>query len=238
MKKVILVIALVILFGIGVTPVYAGTFFDNFDDDNADGWWLGYSHHTPWVNGNWRVEYGKLVQDLGGDDFVALVENIQVSDQTVNTDIKINSPSGYDGITIWYKDSLNRIIINLYPASGGIWISEVVNGIFQSTRYPYISHNNIWYNLKVIANSVGSNLDVYIDDVYLFTHAVITPNRTGQSGVTNGNAGGYFDNFSITSDSIADPLADKEQCKNEGWKIFINPAFKNQGACISYLEGN
>ena len=27
-----------------------------------------------------------------------------------------------------------------------------------------------------------------------------------------------------------------EQCKNDGWKIFTAPSFKNQGQCVSYVE--
>jgi hypothetical protein len=29
----------------------------------------------------------------------------------------------------------------------------------------------------------------------------------------------------------------KDQCKKNGWKIFSNPIFKNQGQCVSYVNG-
>lgn len=29
---------------------------------------------------------------------------------------------------------------------------------------------------------------------------------------------------------------DKEECKKGGWRKFTNPAFKNQGQCVSYME--
>jgi len=29
----------------------------------------------------------------------------------------------------------------------------------------------------------------------------------------------------------------KDQCKDDGWKRFTNPAFKNQGQCIKYAKG-
>lgn len=32
--------------------------------------------------------------------------------------------------------------------------------------------------------------------------------------------------------------SDKNQCKNEGWKMFNNPVFKNQGDCVSYVQSN
>lgn len=31
---------------------------------------------------------------------------------------------------------------------------------------------------------------------------------------------------------------DKDQCKKDGWKTFSNPSFKNQGACVSYVQSN
>lgn len=34
------------------------------------------------------------------------------------------------------------------------------------------------------------------------------------------------------------PPINKDQCKNNGWKIFNNPIFKNQGACVSYVVSN
>jgi hypothetical protein len=30
----------------------------------------------------------------------------------------------------------------------------------------------------------------------------------------------------------------KDQCKNNGWKTFTNPTFKNQGQCVSYTTHN
>jgi len=34
---------------------------------------------------------------------------------------------------------------------------------------------------------------------------------------------------------IASPT-NKDQCKKDGWKTFVNPSFKNQGQCVSYVE--
>lgn len=32
------------------------------------------------------------------------------------------------------------------------------------------------------------------------------------------------------------PPTSKDQCKRDGWKVFTNPTFKNQGQCIKYVE--
>jgi hypothetical protein len=37
---------------------------------------------------------------------------------------------------------------------------------------------------------------------------------------------------------IVSPSADKEQCKNDGWKLVVNGAnapFKNQGSCVKFV---
>ena len=61
--------------------------------------------------------------------------------------------------------------------------------------------------------NIGSNnpdYDVYTDGVVF-------------NGVTN--------NFELVLPPTA-PTS-KDQCKNDGWKTFTNPAFKNQGQCVS-----
>ena len=166
---------------------------DNFDDGNADGWWLGYSQHTPWVDGNWRVEDGTLVQDQAGDAFIALLEGVESSDQTIEVQVKLNGPSGYGGVTLWFQDDNNWVNVLIYPAAKELWVLEYIDGVTNLSQYPYpTAENNIWYDLKVAANSKKGEMKVFINEDYVFTHDVATPNRTGQSGVNNGNAGGHF----------------------------------------------
>jgi hypothetical protein len=45
--------------------------------------------------------------------------------------------------------------------------------------------------------------------------------------------------FKITATPalVARPTS-KDQCKNGGWMTFNNPAFENQGGCVSYVESN
>jgi hypothetical protein len=78
------------------------TFFDNFDDGNADGWWLGYSLAAPLNQGNWRIENRTLVQDRPGDGYIALVDNLQASNQSISMSLSLNGPAGYGGAIFWY----------------------------------------------------------------------------------------------------------------------------------------
>lgn len=61
--------------------------------------------------------------------------------------------------------------------------------------------------------------------------------RTGGTAApaTSGN-GFLIDNLNLLSGPILLSPTSKDQCKKDGWKIFNNPVFKNQGQCVSYVE--
>ena len=41
-----------------------------------------------------------------------------------------------------------------------------------------------------------------------------------------------------SDDSVVSPPTSKDQCKDGGWSIFDNPAFRNQGECVSFVASN
>ena len=171
--------------------------FDDFNDGDADGWWLGYALKDH-LWGNWRVEDGTLVQDTGDDGVMALIENHQFSSQTIETRLKVNGPSGGDGVILWYQNDNNFVYVVV--SGNGVEISENNNGTWSVYSHPYPSFTfGTWYDLKVVADSISGNLDVYLDGNYLVTRTMNTQNRIGQTGVVNGNAGGAFDDFKLTS---------------------------------------
>lgn len=52
-----------------------------------------------------------------------------------------------------------------------------------------------------------------------------------------GNKSAWTDPWKVTVDTSLPP-ANKDQCKNNGWKRFTNPKFKNQGDCVSYVASD
>ncbi len=65
--------------------------------------------------------------------------------------------------------------------------------------------------------------------------SLIVQSRTGNGPLTNpANVGEGFliDNVRLSSNTITVPTA-KDQCKNDGWKVFTLNPFKNQGQCVS-----
>ncbi len=50
---------------------------------------------------------------------------------------------------------------------------------------------------------------------------------------------GYLPAIKIEANPTLVPApTDKNQCKNDGWKTFNDPAFKNQGDCVSFVQSN
>jgi hypothetical protein len=53
--------------------------------------------------------------------------------------------------------------------------------------------------------------------------------------------GFLVDHVTLSSGSqtvVVGTPTDKNQCKDDGWKTFDNPSFKNQGDCVSYVQSN
>ncbi|GMX58693.1 MAG: hypothetical protein MCSN_3470 [Candidatus Microsyncoccus archaeolyticus] len=179
-----------------------GSFFDDFNDGNTDGW-LSVPP-APWLSeGNWRLENNMLLQDLGGDNYKFLQNNFLISDQSVEVKLNLSNYAGVGGIIVWYQDYNNFINVYMYPAySSGLRVVERINGVSQTYIYPYTYSYYQWYELKINANSITGEIEVYVDDVYLFTHTTTTSIKTGLSGLNSSNSGGYFDDFSLISNDI------------------------------------
>ena len=71
--------------------------------------------------------------------------------------------------------------------------------------------------------------------------ATITPTATATGTATPTATATGTATPTATATGTATPtatatLTSKDQCKKDGWKVFNNPAFKNQGACVSFVE--
>ena len=172
----------------------AGEFFDDFNDGSADGWAFPY--------GQWSVEDGVLVQRSNGDGNRALVANLLISNQVIETRL---SSAGYSGVVLWHQDD-HWVAINL-ACQSGIAVTQFFDGNYYQYVYGNYYIDARWYDLRVDADSTSGELDIYVNDyIYdplIFTYQTSTPYRTGLSGLWSGNEVGYFDNFRLTSDDIA-----------------------------------
>jgi len=210
MRSTIISLTLFVVFLLVSIPAYAGPvpiFSDDFNDGNADGWVFPYNiAMTQSPGGSWSVENGVLGQLSFGDDNAGIVNNLTLSDQTIEAQIRVTA--GYAGFALWYQqvDSswANYVAISNW-STGSARLVEFIDGQAHVYNYPAPGFDDtiqIFHDWRVDADSATGALAVYMDGAYLFTHVATTQYRTGLSGVYSGNQHGYFDDFRITSDDI------------------------------------
>jgi hypothetical protein len=117
-------------------------------------------------------------------------------------------------------------------------------------RDPFTITNDGWYTFQHTFRNNGGVLAVDLaikDAAGVVLHSWTLSDATDTvNGTVGSNRYGYFfvQEFSplaIDNTSRFDVMstpADKEQCKNDGWKLVVNGAgapFKNQGQCVKYV---
>lgn len=194
MKGSILGVALVMVLSWTPAQAKAGIIFDDFNDGNADGWtFLGFD---PRGAGEWSVENQALVNHATTDWHMGLLDDVFVSDQVIETQLKTSS--GYAGVTLWFHDENNWVSAFIYPFSTGLWILEMVDGNSTPSLYEHRTWADTWYDFRVEADSGTGELAIYLDNDYILTHQTNSLYRSGQSGVWSGNNPAYFDDFRLT----------------------------------------
>ena len=127
---------------------FAGILFqDDFNDGNADGWLSVVRDSRCLPNcPAWNVQDGMLLYNNEYDHHAMLVENLNLSIQTIEVKVKLTSTAGYGGITVWYADANNWIDIYLYPNANSIGIYYCVNGSITLQNLTFSSSYNscIW----------------------------------------------------------------------------------------------
>jgi hypothetical protein len=105
----------------------------------------------------------------------------------------------------------------------------------------------VWWSTKDLANQPAftgyrSWSDIVADNPGAVVQAVLINQGSGNPGidadvdaVTLG-AGGDATTYDF--EPFAAPPASKDECKDGGWARFDHPAYRNQGDCVSSLEGH
>jgi len=71
-------------------------------------------------------------------------------------------------------------------------------------------------------------------DTSSFADGTYTVFLAARDAADNRDAGSE-DSVEVTVNNTPDTM---NQCKNGGWENFVNPTFKNQGQCVSYVRAN
>jgi len=147
----------------------------------------------------WTVENGRLLESCPWDAQLALVANRSFSSHTFKTQVEV---LGSAGVVLWYRDLNNYVAIGCYANGAAIYVNEACDGTTYSTVYSNTSGQAGTFDFQVNADSKNGTIDFYVGGKHVFTHTVQASVRSGLSGLTGGNNGGYFDNFSISSTPV------------------------------------
>ncbi len=198
-----IVVALCML--LAVSPVWAGTLTDSFNDPNMDDWIE--------VIGNWSVDNGELVLGPSATAF-GIGETIW-KDYTVGVSVKITEHQKADGWTQGALISVRAAVTGdgyrfgigtfgqnpkqalAYRADGGV--------VKRAKSVPFEWELNTFYDLKFVVE--GNVLKHYIDDelVVEYTDNIYPAGGIAISVIDKNNVvTAHFDDFYITGDDVTD----------------------------------
>jgi len=108
-----------------------------------------------------------------------------------------------------------------------------------------------WYTLQHVFRDQGGALAVDLNLLDSNNSVVFTEARYNAADTIPAEVGGnrysWFTFINVNGGIAVDnheliltvgPPTNKNECKNGGWETFNNPSFKNQGACVSYVQSN
>jgi len=179
----------------------------------------------------WHTTSGKavLLGTLSAEDFAV-----------VNYDTGLGMLKGYTagfGLTDATFAGATSVVVKLYAAGGQLLqtntaIISKFNADITGTQFssPFdvsgtfaYATDGYWTNVREAEYGQSIAAAKVVATVALANGKVVTSENTNLTG-------------DPTTIFPAIPT-NKDQCKEDGWKVFTNPNFKNQGQCVSYVNG-
>lgn len=198
-------------------PAWAGTWLDNFDDGDFDGWQMVECLWIPKVvtpnAGNWVVENGAVVAgdndstkrydlyigDMWWADYIAEV-SVKVSKE-----LESNEDTGVY-LSARYQVDEGKLGLNAYVV--GVWnINGVRRGGFKYSNGDFLSTQtrvlplkaDTWHTLKIEVD--GDQITAFVDDLQVF----VLRDSSFTSGLVSISVNGViaiFDDFIVTGPDI------------------------------------
>lgn len=205
MKRAMVTFALCLL----VTSAQAGTYINNFEEENLDGWII---FNFRGGVAEWKVEDGVLVCRRTVEPSSSLLYgeeswgayNIECDAKMVET---FPNAEGFYAIALDLRvsdignaNSISDIWCVVYRSGGAlIWAFHNGNPGAQSALKAFDLEMDRWYHLKATTN--GNNFEFYIDGE-LVASLSDSQHPTGRVGLTVNGAVAHFDNLVITGDDV------------------------------------
>ena len=118
--------------------------------------------------------------------------------------------------------------------------SDSTGGSFPPFEYQYQAFSDAEYTNNLYTSGWLTNSEIPTPGTPVGTYYVRVKARDAQGTETvwsNGSTSPYRINV-VNAPVLIGPPTLMSQCKDNGWKVFSSPVFKNQGECVSYIQSN
>ncbi|HGE72697.1 TPA: DUF1080 domain-containing protein [Candidatus Poribacteria bacterium] len=221
--KIWIIILCIIIYSIFSSVILAGTFRDNFDDGNLNGWrmtkfdWSAFAE----VEGvsNWQIKNGMAVS---GDNDVAMIHGLFIDekiygswkDYTAEVSVKLAKPlrdcSEWSGVYLSvrvqprmpmsYNLAIRKWGQEGEVACGYICLDKGDKGI--DPKLPLKTESNRWYRLKVSVE--GDSIRCFVDEKEVIAYKGNNLYNIGSTGFAVNGLEAYFDDFTATGPDVPD----------------------------------
>ena len=205
MRRVMLLLVFAFSF-IFAASVDAGTFFDDFNDGNDDGWvvekgkWevVDGVYRAPEGMGEWRT------YALGGEEYGEFTLEVKVRNDGWHAGL------GHSHAGVFFggeRKSHYGIYFRFHSSDLALWYAEVENpGVRReiAPAVPAAGGVGTWHLLKVEVSDANSTLKAWVDGKEAFDNIDLKFGAAGRIALFASVTGGCsFDDVSITGDRIA-----------------------------------
>jgi len=179
------------------TSVWTGTWKDDFDDNNDDGW-------TRWLNGKWEFIDGQCVITVISNCARSAWGDLTWEDYSVEVRVRTTKRLGYPAIDVRVQDPLNRYIWAFDVANNTlVWYLQV-NGNYTKMTQDLAPGDPLKEHLYKVVVS-GNQFEGYYDGELIRKWQDNSSTfKTGRVGISICSTGAQatFDDFVVTGDDI------------------------------------
>jgi hypothetical protein len=166
------------------------------------------------------------------------------------TDIRVNQGSGNGGLvsgvdavtfngTTYNFEAVTAPTITAPANNSSVYSSDLTKIDWSDSEglgviYTYEAYSDATYTAQVYATSGLPSSEIATPNTPAGEYYVRVA-ATDANGNTSQWSNGASNPYHITVKADLTYPADKDACKNDGWKTFTGKTFKNQGDCVSYV---
>jgi hypothetical protein len=203
MRRIIVTASLATIVLMIVSSTWAGTFVENFDDGNFDGWEI---YGGGIAGAEWRIENGVAIGKAARDWNTGLIfGEDDWRNYSIECDVKmVQKLTDLPSVGLGLRTTDNDVVWCFYSV---IWESALIwtwinnNGAKQSDLKAFDLELDRWYRFKAVADE--DDFEFYIDGDLM---ATLSDPRlsTGGSYINVAGSVAHFDNVVITGDDVPD----------------------------------